>query len=125
MKDELGDRFEIIGKELKETLKTENVWIPQYRNRFLPAFIMGKAKHNNKTGVNKFGSGFTTFKSFGRRKKIPFAYSCNFKTEEEGWIIALKLRDSGIVAPLHTYPSVKVEVELGEVNKLLNKNNNR
>ena len=73
-----------IGKQLKDLLKTKNEWIPQYNNRILPPFIMGKEKHNNKTGVNVFGSDTITYKSFGRKKNVPLVYFCEFETENDG-----------------------------------------
>ena len=114
-----------IENNLKELLGTENEWIPQYNNLILPAFIMGKAKHNNRTGINKFGSGITKFISYGRRNRRPIAYSCDFKNDNDGYMVLFKLRDFGIYVPLQTNPSTKITLSFGEANKLitLNKTN--
>ena len=109
-----------IEEQLKECLKTNNEWKPDFNERTLPPFVMGKAKHNNRTGLNTFDSDTKVIKSFGRKKRPPLGYTCEFNTEEDGNYIQKILLNYGINAALQTYPSTSIRLDLAQANKFIN-----
>jgi len=113
-----------IGGQLKDFLKTKNEWIAHYNRLVRPPFNMGKEKHNNRTKVNVHGSNITRYKSLGRKRRDPQYYMCNFNSEEECCELQRKLRDLGISAQSHTYPSGEIEIilPLADVNRLVSPN---